>query len=257
MMKLTDHARKNRAFWDRQAESYQSEHGKQLASVPLGWGVWSIPESELRVLGDVRGKDVLELGCGGAQWSIGLAQLGARCVGLDNSERQLEFARDAIAQSDLSIPLIHASAEAVPLPDESFDIIFCDHGAMSFTDPVLSIPEAARLLRPGGLFAFNIETPVHFICFDLAQDRISEKLQSSYFDTRVADDQDGSVCFSLPYGEWIRLFRNSGFEVEDLVELRPSESATSTYRDWVSHAWARKWPAEHIWRLRRVKRAAS
>jgi len=257
MKKLTDHAHKNRLFWDRQAESYQLEHGKQLASVPLGWGVWSIPESELRVLGDVGGKDVLEFGCGGAQWSIGLAQLGARCVGIDNSERQLEFASQAVKQSGLSIPLIHASAEAVPLPDESFDVIFCDHGATSFTDPALSIPEAARLLRPGGLFAFNAETPLHFVCFDVTRDRISEKLQSSYFDSRIVEDEGGSVCFSLPYGEWVRLFKKSGFEVEDLIELRPSENATSTYRDWVSHKWARKWPAEQIWRLRRVKRAES
>jgi ubiquinone/menaquinone biosynthesis C-methylase UbiE len=255
-MDLTDHARKNRAFWDSQAESYQAEHGQQLARMPLGWGVWSIPESELHVLGDVRDKDVIELGCGGAQWSIGLAQLGARCVGLDNSQRQLAFARKAIEEAGLSIPLIHASAEAVPLPDKSFDIIFCDHGAMSFTDPALSIPEAARLLRHGGLLAFNAETPLHFICFDTTKDRISTELHSSYFDKR-SDEEDGSVNFSLPYGEWISLFKKSGFEVEDLVELRPSEGATSTYRDWVSHAWARKWPAEQIWRLRRVKKVAS
>jgi ubiquinone/menaquinone biosynthesis C-methylase UbiE len=252
MMDLTEHARKNRIYWDRQAASYQAEHGTQLAGIPLGWGVWSIPESELRVLGDPRDKDVLELGCGGAQWSIGLAQLGARCVGLDNSERQLAFAREAIDRAGLSIPLIHASAEKVPLPDESFDIIFCDHGAMSFVDPALGVSEAARLLRPGGLFAFNAETPLHFICFDTAEDRVSTKLQTSYFDNRVAEEQDGSVCFSLPYGEWIRLFKKSGFEIEDLIEIRPSAQATSTYRDWVSREWARSWPAEQIWRLRRV-----
>jgi ubiquinone/menaquinone biosynthesis C-methylase UbiE len=250
-MHLTEHARKNRDYWDRQAASYQAEHGAQLAKVPLGWGVWSVPESELRVLGDVRDKDVLELGCGGAQWSIGLARLGGRCVGLDNSERQLEFARAAIDEAKLSIPLVHASAETVPLPDKSFDIIFCDHGAMSFSDPALSVPEVARLLRPGGLFAFNAETPVHFMCFDTAQDRISTALQSPYFDNRVADDADGSVSFSLSYGEWIRLFKNSGFEIDDLIEIRAPAQATSTYRDWVSHEWARKWPAEQIWRLRR------
>ena len=252
MTSLTAHAKKNRDYWDRAAASYQAQHGAQLAAVPLGWGVWSIPESEIRVLGDVRGKDVLELGCGGAQWSIGLTRLGARCVALDNSARQLEFARKAIDDAGLSIQVIHASAEAVPLPDRSFDIVFCDHGAMSFADPARTVPEAARLLRSGGLFAFNAESPIHFVCFDTTRDRIGTGLQSSYFENGVAEDQDGSVCFSLPYGEWIRLFRKSGFEVEDLVELRPSESAASTYRDWVSLEWARKWPAEQIWRLRRA-----
>ncbi len=255
-MELTEHARKNRAHWNRLADSYQAEHGEQLARVPLGWGVWSIPESELRVLGNVRDKDVLELGCGGAQWSIELTRLGARCVGLDNSERQLEFARKAIEEAGLHISLIHASAESVPLPDQSFDIIFCDHGAMTFADPTLTVPEVARLLRPGGLFAFNAETALHFICFDTALDRISTELHASYFDKR-SDEGDGSVCFSLPYGEWIKLFKKSGFEVEDLLEIRPPQGATSTYREWVSHEWARNWPAEQIWRLRRIKKARS
>ncbi|HTD37568.1 MAG TPA: class I SAM-dependent methyltransferase, partial [Candidatus Limnocylindrales bacterium] len=97
--------------------------------------MWSIPESELNVLGDVRGKDVLELGCGAAQWSIALAGLGARCVGLDNSARQLEHARRAMAAAGVDFPLVHASVENVPLPDASFDVVFCDHGAMTFADP--------------------------------------------------------------------------------------------------------------------------
>ena len=102
-----------------------------------------------------RGKDVLEFGCGAAQWSIALAKRGARPVGLDLSDRQLEHARRLMAEAGVDFPLVHASAESVPLPDASFDIVFCDHGAMTFADPYRTVPEAARLLRPGGLFAFN------------------------------------------------------------------------------------------------------
>jgi SAM-dependent methyltransferase len=250
-MKLSPHALKNREHWDREADSYQSLHGEQLRRAPLAWGVWSIPESEINALGDVRGKDVLEFGCGAAQWSIGLAKLGARCVGLDNSVRQLEHARRNMRAANVDVPLVHASAEDVPLPSGSFDIVFCDHGATSFTDPYKSVPEAARLLRPGGIFVFNAETPLHFICFDEANDRVGERLQTPYFENRIADDGK-SVSFSLPYGEWVRLFRSCGFSIEDLIELRAPESAHSTYRDWVSHEWARKWPAEQIWRLRRA-----
>jgi len=250
MKSLSDYARRNREHWDREAGRYQSLHGEQLAHAPLAWGVWSIPESELRVLGTVRDKAVLELGCGAAQWSIALRQLGARCVGLDNSQRQLEYAREAMRRAGVDFPLVHASAEDVPLPSASFDIVFCDHGAMSFTDPYESVPEAARLLKSGGLFAFNAETPLHFICFDEANDRISTELRSPYFENRIADDGK-SVSFSLPYGEWIRLFRSCGFAIEDLIELRPPEAGESTYRDWVSKDWARRWPAEQIWRLTR------
>ena len=218
--------------------------------------MWSIPESELRVLGDVRGKDVLEFGCGAAQWSVALAQLGARCVGLDNSARQLEHARGLMAQAGMEFPLVHASAESVPLPDASFDVVFCDHGAMTFADPDRTVPEAARLLRPGGLFAFNAGTPLHFICWDEPEKRISDRLRANYFELSMDDDGE-SVVFTRPYGEWIRLFRRHGFAVEDLIELRAPEGATSTYTEYVTYEWARRWPAEQIWRVRRTAEAES
>ncbi len=194
----------------------------------MAWGVWSIPECDLQILGDVAGKDVMEFGCGGAQWSIALTKLGARCVGLDNSERQLEHARANQRGVGVEFPLVHGSAENVPLPDGSFDIIFCDHGAMSFVDPARTVPEAARLLRSGGILAFSAETPLHFICWDDDADAVGTTLKHNYFEERSAYD-GSSVCFSLPYGEWIALFRANGFEIESLVELRPPEGATTTY----------------------------
>ena len=124
------------ASWDASSDEYQALHGQQLAvSGGLAWGTTQIPESELQVLGDVAGLDILEFGCGAAQWSIALAKLGARPVGLDLSERQLHHARRLMTDAGVSFPLVHGSGEAVPLPDASFDIVFCDHGAMSFADP--------------------------------------------------------------------------------------------------------------------------
>jgi SAM-dependent methyltransferase len=87
-----DDARVNRRYWDGYSNDYQQAHGDQLRR-PLVWGLFAIPERRVRALGDVRDKDVLELGCGAAHWSIFLAQQGARPVGLDNSERQLAHAR--------------------------------------------------------------------------------------------------------------------------------------------------------------------
>ncbi len=146
---LTPHARRNRAHWDSAAEEYQARHGDFIGRPEPRWGIWQIPESELEILGEVAGKDVLELGCGGAQWSVLLAARGARVVGLDNSERQLEHARRLMAKAGVEFPLVHASAESVPLPDESFDVVFCDHGAFGWADPHLVMPEAARVLRRG------------------------------------------------------------------------------------------------------------
>jgi SAM-dependent methyltransferase len=123
-MELSRDSAVNRAHWDRKSDEYQSAHGNQLARNPLAWGIWSIPEDDLRVLGDVWAKDVLEFGCGGAQWSIGLAQRGANCVGLDISERQLEHARRNQRDAGVEFPLVHGPAEEVPFPDASFDIVF-------------------------------------------------------------------------------------------------------------------------------------
>jgi len=174
---LTEDAAFNRAVWDGYSDEYQAKHGEELAaSGGLAWGTTRISEADLQVLGEVAGRDILELGCGAAQWSIALAKRGARPVGLDLSERQLAHARRLMADAGVDFPLIHASAELVPLPDASFDIVFCDHGAMTFADPYRSVPEVARLLRPGGLFAFNHHTPIETICWPLDAETVGEQL---------------------------------------------------------------------------------
>jgi SAM-dependent methyltransferase len=248
---LTSHAAHNQASWDAFSDEYQERHASQLAeSGGAAWGTAQVPESELRVLGDVAGKDILESGCGAAQWSIALARMGARPVGLDLSERQLEHARRLMAEAGVEFPLIHASAEAVPLPDASFDVVMCDHGAMTFADPYRTVPEAARLLRPGGLFAFNHHSPIETICWPLDADQVGDRLALDYFGMHVIDDGE-DFSFQLPYGEWIRLFRANGFAIENLIEPRPAPDATSSYRSAAELEWARRWPAESIWRLRR------
>ena len=250
-MKLSEHAAKNRRYWDATADEYQAQHGVQLDwRKPPCWGVWERPEAELQILGDVRGLDVLEFGCGAAQWSIGLHRLGARMVALDNSSRQLEHARKLMLDAGVDFPLIHASAEAVPLPDCSFDLVFCDHGAMSFCDPYRTIPEASRLLRAGGRFIFNMATPFVDLTYDDAEKQSTNTLQLDYFGLHAVEDAQ-TVSFNLQYGEWIRVFREHELDVEALIELRPPSDAQSTYREYVQLDWARRWPAEHIWKTRK------
>jgi SAM-dependent methyltransferase len=192
---------------------------------------------------------VLELGCGAAQWSISLAGLGARPVGLDVSGRQLEHARQAMADAGVDFPLVEASAEDVPLPDRRFDVVFCDHGAFNFADPRRLVREGARLLRRGGLLAFSMPTPILDIFWNEEREAMDELPQNDYFELRRFEGDEG-VNFQLPYGEWIRLFRANGFAVEDLIELRPGPEAKTSY-DLVSLEWARRWPAEHIWKVRK------
>ena len=248
---LTPHAHRNRQAWNATSDDYQDRNGPLLAaSGGLAWGVWQIPEAQLQVLGDVRGKDVLELGCGAAQWSIALARAGARPVGLDLSERQLEHARALAAEAGVDFPLVHASAESVPFPDATFDVVFCDYGAMTFADPYLTVPEVARVLRSGGLFAFSHASPILMIAWALDAERAGDRLVRDYFGMHAFDDGE-TIDFNLPFGEWVRLFRRNGFVIEDLIEPRPAADAVSTYRDELEREWSRRWPAESIWRLRR------
>jgi SAM-dependent methyltransferase len=242
---------KNRAFWDADSDAYQSVHGEALEQQPLAWGAFRVPEQELDVLGPVAGLDVLELGCGAAQWSIALRDLDARAVGLDLSIAQLAHAR---ARSPL--PLVHASGEQVPLRANSFDIVFCDHGAVSFCDPSILVPEVARILRPNGFFAFCATHPLMYLTWDDERERQGRKLRSTYDSLGLVDDGEGTVDWILPPGEWIAVLRDNGFDVERLIELRAPKDATTTYTDFVRPKWAQRWPAEWIWRARLTERGA-
>ncbi|HKY60947.1 MAG TPA: class I SAM-dependent methyltransferase [Gemmatimonadota bacterium] len=242
-------ATKNRRYWDGIADEYQSLHGRRLTAARPAWGVWRIPESRLEVLGDPRGRDLLELGCGAAQWSIALARAGGRPVGLDNSGHQLEHARRLVRRARVRVPLVHASAEDVPLADATFDVVFCDHGAMSFADPRRTVPECARLLRPGGLLAFCHESPFSRVCTSEGRGRQVASLQRDYFGTG-RHDSGVHVEYHPGYGEWIGMFRESGLSIEALIELRPAPNAATSYDGW-SREWARRWPAENLWKVRK------
>ncbi len=267
------HVRTNRARWNEISDDYQRVNAPQIRrqafTGDISWGLWAIPESSLDVLGEVAGRDVLEMGCGGGQWSTALVRRGARAVGLDLSERQLLHSRKLAADTGLAFPLVQASAESVPFADESFDIVFADHGAFSFADPMRAMPEAARVLRPGGLLAFSHVSPIYEITVRPGRDTPGTRLTRDYFALRLLTEADGLVSANLPYGTWIRLFRDCGLIIEDLLEPRPSapvyageqvydvEAADGSTRDRAEQperadeAWARRWPSECIWRLRK------
>jgi len=248
----SSHEQRNRAFWDADADDYQAAHAADLGPERArAWGVWRIPEVEVQALGPVRDRDVLEYGCGAAQWSIALSRDGARTVGLDQSVAQLRHARRLQHEQGTTFPLVAASAEATPFAAASFDLVFCDHGAMSFCDPAATIPEVARVVRPGGRVVFSKTTALVYLTFDWARDRQDVRLHHDYFGMRVFDSGEGTVDFQIPYGDWIRTIRRHGFVVEDLVELRAPVGATTTYDEFVPADWARRWPAEEIWVLRR------
>jgi SAM-dependent methyltransferase len=239
--------RRNRAFWDADADDYQAVHGEALVANPRAWGIWRIPDDELGVLGDLAGCDVLEYGCGAGQWSIALAQAGARAVGLDISRAQLAHARVAARSAGVDVAFVLASGEHAPFAPASFDVVFCDHGALSFCAPERAVAEVARLLRAGGRLAFSQCSPWVWVTYDDRRARPTRRLRRPYFGMRKQANPSGTVDFQLPHGDWIRLLRAHGLAVDDLVELRPPAHAGTTFTDLGRISYARRWPTEQIW----------
>jgi SAM-dependent methyltransferase len=164
-MTLSEDALRNRQAWTKTNAEYTDARALEAWAKPeIDWGVFSVPETELGVLGDVAGKDVIELGCGTAYFSAWLARRGARVTGLDVTPAQLETARRCQRETGIEFPLVGASAEDVPLPDASFDLDLSEYGASIWCDPQRWIPEAARLLRPGGELVFLCNSPLSMLC---------------------------------------------------------------------------------------------
>ena len=150
-----DHVARNRVAWDRMAADYVESGRRNWASDEVTWGIFDVPESRIGMLPpDLAGMDTVELGCGTGYVSAWLARRGARPVGIDNSPAQLETARRFQAEFGLTFPLHLGDAEQTPFADESFDFAISEYGAAIWCDPYRWIPEAARILRPGGRLSF-------------------------------------------------------------------------------------------------------
>jgi SAM-dependent methyltransferase len=250
---VADYVGRNRVAWDGWAADWVEPGRRNWEQDEPSWGQWSIPESELHLFPDsVEGLDTIELGCGTGYVSGWLARRGARCVGIDNSAAQLATARQLQIEFDQPFALIHGSAEEVPLPNESFDLAISEYGASIWCDPYRWIPEAARLLRPGGRLVFLGNGALLMCCLpDEPDGAAGEQLLRPYLGMhRFEWSDDDSVEFHLAHGDMFRLLVSSGFSVEDLIEVEVPAGAT-TRHPWVPLGWARQWPCEEVWKARR------
>ena len=252
---LPEYVLVNRAAWTRSNAEYTDRQARGAwAQEEITWGQWGAREDDVRVLPDVAGRDVIELGCGTAYVAAWLKRRGARrVVGVDVTPAQLETARRMDDEYGLGLELIEANAENVPLPDESFDLVVSEYGASIWCDPVLWIGEAARLLRVGGELVFLRGSTLQMLCMP-EEGQVQERLarpQRNLYRLDWRDDHPGTE-FHPPTGELFRILRQSGFELVDFQELYAGERAVDhEYYSHVPAAWAKKWPSEELWRARR------
>jgi SAM-dependent methyltransferase len=250
----SEYVAENRDIWTKSNREYtDAEADRAWRAEQITWGMFGVPESDVGVLGDVSDSDIVDLGCGTGYFSAWLARRGARPVGIDVTPAQLDTARRLQVETGIEFPLIEASAEDVPLPDESFDLAFSEYGASIWCDPYRWIPEAYRLLRRGGRLVFLRNSIIVMLCALEDEEATSETLQRPQRAMhRIEWPDDEGVNFYLGHGDLFRLLRETGFDVEHLIELYAPEGAkTHEYYSYVTAEWARKWPAEEIWAARK------
>lgn len=244
----------NQKQWTEYSADFTKRNRREWASEEPWWGIWSLPERSVGMLPELNDRDAIELGCGTGYVSAWMARRGARPVGIDPTWAQLRSAASFQKEFNISFPLVCAPAEAVPFADQTFDVAISEYGASIWSDPHRWIPEASRLLRPGGELVFLVGGTLMMMCMPVLDADLpaKDRLLRDYFGLHRFDwPDDNTVEFHLGYGDWIRLLRSNGFVVEDLIELRPPEDAETPY-DYVTLEWARRWPSEEIWKARKL-----
>ncbi len=250
-----DHISINRDVWQNDAENWVASGERLWASEPQ-WGIWGLPDVDLRLLpDDMTGLAAVELGCGTGYVSGWMARRGAEVTAIDVSAAQLATARRLATETGAEITFLEGNAEATGLPDAAFDFAISEYGAAIWCRPEIWLREAWRLLRPGGRLVFLGNHPLSIICTPLNGAPCEPVLHRRYRGlwgadwTEVEIDPSG-VTFNLTMADWFALFQEIGFQVTGYQELYAPEDVDEL-RCWVPADWAKGYPNEQVWSLQK------
>ncbi|MEL6168805.1 MAG: class I SAM-dependent methyltransferase [Pseudomonadota bacterium] len=251
-----DHVSINRTYWNDNAGDWVASGERHWAG-DAEWGIWLVPEADLRLFPEDIGESrAIELGCGTGYVSGWMTRRGASVTAIDISENQLATARRLAAEHGAEIEFLHGSAEQVDKPDASFDFAISEYGAAIWCDPSIWIPEAHRLLKPGGRLAFLGNHPLTFVATPPSGAACDRQMHFPYrdlhrMDWSVVEIDPGGIEFNRTFADWLALFRNVGFEVEDYQEIFAPLDASGSYHG-IDADWAKDFPSEQVWKLRKL-----
>jgi len=201
-------------WWESASKNYQKE-----CKIPIDihYGPGSPNENHLKLLGNLKGKKILEIGCGGAQCGIAMAKKGGKVTGIDISEEQLKFAEELTKKNRVKIKFILGSFQNLnKIKSNSKDIVFSAF-ALHYSPNIKTIfKQVKRILKERGIFVFSLDHP-----FFRTLNPKTLKLKGSYFKTgkRVEKYTNGTfVMYTHTIGEIHNLLVEAGFVVEKLIE---------------------------------------
>lgn len=229
--------RANRAWWDGDADAYQREHGAFLGDADFVWCPEGLREADARLLGEVAGRRVLEVGAGAAHCARWLAGAGALPVALDLSAGQLRHARRLAAATGVAVPLVQGDACRLPFADASFELACSAFGAVPFVlDSALLHREVARVLRPGGRWVFSVTHPMRWVFLDDGGPEGLVVVQS-YFDRSpyVERGEEGTLTYAEQHrtlGDRVAEITAAGFRLSRLVEPEWPAGETREWGQW-------------------------
>lgn len=213
----------NAAAWDQAAAAYLA--GAQLPTDVVHYGPDIGTEADFRLLGDVKGKRVLELGCGGAQNSIAFAKQGAIAIGVDLSAEMLAAARRLCDNEEVRVELRHGDmADLAFVRADSVDLVFSAYSFGYVDDLNRVFRQVHRVLRVGAPLVFSMPHPAYHL---IDGDHPDQPLlvRRSYFDTEALKyEQFGATFtdFHHPIADLHTALVRASFSVDTLLEPKPS-----------------------------------
>ena len=222
----------NRTAWNAISRAYQERY--QIPSDSILWGPRCPSESELQLLGDVSGLRAIVIGCGGGQDCIALARQGATVIGIDLSDKQIEYGRRLADREGVQVTLLQGSAEQLKeIEDESQDLAISSHALNYVERADRAFAEVFRVLRPGSSFVFSTHHPFE-ACLE---DGPPFGVVKGYWETQQDwqwefPERTTTAKFRSWYrsvSDWFSLLTDAGFTVERILEPPPVEEGESPW----------------------------